>query len=288
MALAVGTGPDVACVGDNCVDVYSDEVAPRNGGGHEFAGGNAFNVAVELARLGCGVSYFGAVGVDPQAELIISAARAAGVDLAPVRRVPGATGRTVVARDEFGERRFVSEDYGVAASYRLDDGAADTVARHRWAHFCRQRDLGAWAPRLRERGTLTSCDLGVPGGFELLEPLASHLDVVFLSSSASPERSGQELLQAALQAGAGLAVVTLGAAGSVAAVAGRQWQAEALAVDQVVDSLGAGDAFIAAFIAARLAKRGVDDALRAGALAGSLACTRWGLASPLPTDEVTA
>jgi fructoselysine 6-kinase len=283
----------VACVGDNCVDVSLEPpdagTVSGDGGaqpGREFAGGNAFNVAVELSRLGCDAAYYGAVGNDPQAELIVSAAAAAGVDTSSVRRVPGATGRTVVARDEHGERYFVSEDYGVAAGYRLDEASYAEIARAQWAHFARQPDLAEWAPRLRAAGVRLSCDLGVEGGLGLLNALAPVLEVVFLSGSARDGRVAEHLLLDAVKAGARLAVVTLGAAGSTAANRERQWRIDAVPVDRVVDSLGAGDAYIAAFIAARLEQREIGDSLLAGATAGAAACTRWGLANPMPTNEV--
>ncbi len=282
--MALDQRADVACVGDNCVDVWLEGGA----WGPELAGGNAFNVAVELARIGLAVHYFGAVGDDPQGGLILEAAEVAGVDVAHVIRIPGPTGRTLVEREESGERRFVSEDEGVASSYRLDDVSAELVARHRWAHFSRQPDLAQWAPILRGSGTRCSCDLGLDGGLELLEELAPQLDVVFLSSSVAHGHSGDELLARALGAGATLAVLTLGREGSIAATRDARWRADAEPVARVVDTLGAGDAFIAAFIAATLEQRDVDEALRAGALAGALACTRRGLASPLQTDEVPA
>jgi fructoselysine 6-kinase len=286
LALALSGAVDVACVGDNCVDVALDPATDGDPSGREFAGGNALNVAVETARLGFGASYLGAVGTDSQASLILEAARAAGVDFSYVVRLPGATGRTVVSRDEAGERQFVSEDYGVASAYRIDDAAAEVITSARWAHFCRQPDLAQWAPRLQQKGTMLSCDLGIEGGPALLGELARHLEVVFLSGSAGDEPSGQELLRDALDAGARLAVVTLGAAGSMAASADREWRVDAVPVQRVVDSLGAGDAYIAAFIASRLEGREIEDAMRAGAVAGANACTRWGLASPLETDEV--
>jgi fructoselysine 6-kinase len=286
VAIAPAAHPDVACVGDNCIDVWVD--AGGELGDRELAGGNAFNVAVELARRGYQVGYFGAIGDDRHGELIAEAALAARVDVSRMLRVSGPTGKTVVARDPSGERRFVSEDDGVASTYRLDDASGDEVSRHRWAHFSRQPDLARWAPVLRARGTRCSCDLGLDGGIDLLHELAPALDVVFLSSSASRGRSGQELLEQAIAAGASLAVVTLGPEGSIAASATEHWRADAEPVDHVVDTLGAGDAFIAAFIAATLEGCEVGDALRAGAAAGARACTRWGLASPLQTDELAA
>jgi fructoselysine 6-kinase len=261
--------PEVACVGDNCVDVALER--PEE----ELAGGNALNVAVELARAGRATSYFGAVGDDARATVILDAARAAGVDVAAVRQVQGATGVTVVARDDAGERRFVSQDYGVAGDYRLDEETAHHIAGHRWAHFARQPDLAEWAPSLRVDGVRLSCDLGVETEPGTLQAIGPHLDVAFFSTSAAD----------GLAAGAALAVVTCGAHGSIAGALEKRWHAAAVRIEDVVDTLGAGDAFIAAFISAILDDRDVDRALREGALAGAAACTRRGLANPL---EVSA
>jgi fructoselysine 6-kinase len=284
MAVARGVprAPEVACVGDNCVDVAVER--PEE----ELAGGNALNVAVELARAGRVTSYFGAVGDDARGAIIVDAARAADVDVTAVRQVSGPTGITIVARDGDGERSFVSQDYGVSAGYRLDDDAARRIAAHRWAHFARQPDLAVWAPALRADGLRLSCDLGVETVPGTLEEIAPHLDVAFLSTSSAEGRTGQELLEEALKAGADLAVVTCGRDGSIAGSDARRWRAAAVGVDEVVDTLGAGDAFIAAFISTMLAGLDIDAALRAGSVAGAAACTRRGLASPATTEEISA
>jgi len=272
--------PEVASVGDNCVDVSVDRP------GEELAGGNALNVAVELARAGRATGYFGAVGTDAYGAVILDAARAAGVDIAEVRHVPGRTGVTVVARDAEGERQFLSQDYGVSADYRLDEDTVHHIAGHPWAHFARQADLADWAPMLRGEGVRLSCDLGVESEPGTLELVAPHLDVAFFSTSAGGGRRAEELLEEALAAGAVLAVVTCGSHGSLAGAASSRWKTPAVRIENVVDTLGAGDAFIAAFISAVLDGGDIQRALGLGALAGATACTRRGLANPL--EEVTA
>jgi fructoselysine 6-kinase len=114
------------------------------------------------------------------------------------------------------------------------------------------------------------------------------MDVVFMSASAEPQLSAEQMLELALDAGAPLAVVTLGGAGSVAASGASRWQAEAIRVAPVVDTLGAGDAYIAAFIAARLDGSGVERAMNAGARSGAAACRQWGLAGLIQTGPVPA
>lgn len=281
----------VACVGDNCIDVWRVQAAEvdiatatdGNGGVDglvgpaELPGGNAFNVAVALARAGTRVAYLGAIGDDAAAHLILDAGRLSGVDMSRVVQIPGATGRTVVARDANGERRFLYEDYGASALYRLDPETVGWLAGARWLHFSRQRDLAEHVAELRGIDTRISVDLGYGGGVDELEALGPHVDVVFLSASAAPDLTEEELLSRALGADAALVVVTLGAAGSVAASGDRRWTTEAVPVEYVIDTLGAGDAYIAAFIAALADGAQVDEAMRAGARAGAAACTQWGL-----------
>lgn len=286
----------IACVGDNCVDVTLPgrrDLPPgeRAAGATppaQLAGGNAFNVAVALARMGRRAVYVGAVGDDPAAEVILTAGTEAGVDTSRVERVPGATGRTVVDHDSDGERRFVSEDYGVAADYRIDADTATWLAAAGWLHFARQPDLADWGSALRARGALLSCDLGHVGGVSILERVAPVVDVVFMSSSSGAGLTPEQLLARALAAGARLVVVTLGARGSIAASADARWQMDAAPVSRVIDTLGAGDAYIAAFIAARMEEKGIEQAMGAGSLAGAVACTQWGPTGPVTTDEVLA
>lgn len=292
----------IVCVGDNCVDVT---LAPRRDlphDGHaaaasadraaapcgELAGGNAFNVAVALAQMGRLAAYLGAVGDDPAAEVILATARRAGVDTSRVQHIPGPTGRTVVAHDPDGERHFVSEDYGVAADYRLDAKTAAWLAGAGWLHFARQADLAEWGSALRSGRAVLSCDLGYGGGVGALERVAPVVDVVFMSASSAAGLTPEQMVDRALAAGARLVVVTLGARGSIAASAGARWQVDAAPVARVIDTLGAGDAYIAAFIAARMQEQEIEEAMRAGSRAGAAACTQWGLGGPIETDEVVA
>jgi fructoselysine 6-kinase len=265
----------VACVGDNCVDVYVDA------GGVERVGGNALNVALELARTGHAAAYLGAVGTDARGRVVLEGARAGGVDVSRVVVADGATGVTVVGHDENGERHFVSEEYGVSAEYRVPSADEALLGRSRWVHASRQADMARWSPAVRAAGTRVSCDLNDGG-----DALACPVDVAFASAADADDAAATALARDLRERGAEIAVVTLGPGGSLAHSAAGAWRQPAIPVD-VVDSLGAGDAFIAGVIAALLAGDDVPSALRAGAQAGADACTRVGLAGDVPHAEVT-
>jgi fructoselysine 6-kinase len=268
--------PEVVCVGDNCVDVYADA------GGVERVGGNALNVALELARTGHATAYLGAVGNDARGRVVLEGARRGRVEVSRVLVAAGATGVTVVGHDEGGERRFVSEEYGVAADYRVPPSDEPLLRRARWVHASRQPDIAHWSPAARAAGARVSYDLNDGES----AALAVAVDVAFASAADADEAAATALALELRARGAEIAVVTLGVAGSLAQSSGGSWRQPAIPVE-VVDSLGAGDAFIAGVIAALLRGDGVPSALRAGAVAGADACTRVGLAGDVPHAEVT-
>jgi fructoselysine 6-kinase len=248
----------------------------------ERVGGNALNVALELARSGHATAYFGAVGDDARGRVVLEGARAGRVDVSRVIVAAGATGVTIVGHDEGGERRFVSEEYGVAADYRVPPADEPLLRQARWVHASRQPDIAHWSPAVRGAGGRVSYDLNDGGS----ESLAVAVDLAFASAADADEAAATALALDLRARGAEIAVVTLGVAGSLALSADGSWRQAAIPVE-VVDSLGAGDAFIAGVIASLLAGDDVPSALRAGAQAGADACTRVGLAGDVPHAEVT-
>jgi fructoselysine 6-kinase len=90
-----------------------------------------------------------------------------------------------------------------------------------------------------------------------------------LPAGADPAASACELVDR----GCSCAVVTLGSKGSVAATADEEEGVSAAPLASVLDTCGAGDAFIAAFIVGRLAGRTLRECLAVGAEAGAEACS---------------
>jgi len=267
-----------ASVGDNCVDVYSGELEG------ERAGGNALNVAFELLRGGWKCSYFGAVGNDARGEMIRDSASAAGINTEHLTTLDGPTGFTVIGHNAAGDRQFLEEDYGVAADYRIDDATAELISGFEWIHLARQADAGERAAQLGSRGALLSCDFGEQQPGAKPEPLCAELEVAFFSLPDGDQESAAKLATDATEIGASIGVVTMGPLGSIAVAEGQSWFRPAVEV-AVVDSLGAGDAFIAAFIADVVSDETIADTIDAAARMGADACTRVGLAESTDSGE---
>ncbi len=252
----------VAAIGDNTIDEYLGRDA------HSFVGGNALNVAVQLAALGRTASYFGAVGPDRDGERVRRSLVLAGVDVAGLVTVPGRTSVSRIRVDAAGDRHFEFEDFAVCADYAPGPQALDLLAECRAAHIGL---LPAAAPSVRAwlagHGVHVSQDCGVTSGYD-------KLDIAFCSQAAAGAPA-TVIAEAAIAGGARLAVVTCGAAGSLAHDGRTWWRAGAVPAE-VVDTTGAGDSYAAAFLDARLAGADVDQAMAAASASAARACAHRG------------
>jgi fructoselysine 6-kinase len=256
----------VASVGDNCVDHYLGAPALT------LAGGNALNVAAGLSAAGLNSYYLGAVGEDANAELILDGARGAQVATDRVRRLPEPTGVTEVRLRSDGDREFVEERYGASAGYRPDADDIAFLRECRWVHCVNLADPEALIVQLD--GVPVSFDFGIESSAELVAQLAPRLEIAFFSGAGLDREQAVSLGERAVAVGAALAVVTRGRRGSMA-LNSAVVEVPAQPVD-VVDTLGAGDALIAAVIAARVRGQEIEQALAAGSAAAARACRHYG------------
>lgn len=260
---------DVATVGDNCIDRYLPPV-DRN-----LVGGNALNVAAGLRCHGHGVSYVGAVGDDDEGRAVLMAARALGIDLDQVSVVSGRTGVTTVRLRAGGEREFVEEVLGTSEDFVPPAAAVALLAGCAWVHAASLGTDGSWIAEVAARSVRVSYDFSHPHDRSRMAALCPHLEVAFLSLPGGGPRDGLELARSVTALGARTAVVTLGAAGSVGSRNGAAIHRPALEVE-AVDTLGAGDAYIAGAVDALLAGADLDQAMTAGTADAARACRHLG------------
>ncbi|WP_432993049.1 PfkB family carbohydrate kinase [Dactylosporangium sp. CA-233914] len=247
----------VAVVGDNTVDRYVGEENVS------FSGGNAFNVAVQLSRAGVAVRYFGAVGDDADADIIRAGLHANGVRATDLVALPGVTAVTDIRVTPDGDRVFEREDFGVTADYFPSGADLDAIANADWVHIGMLPRADGLRSALGgvEHGVISQ-DCAVADGFD-------GLDVAFLSAGENAD--AEAIAIEVREAGVPLVVVTRGADGALARDDSHTFVQQALPA-KVVDTTGAGDSFIAGFIAARLDGATLQEALESGARLASATC----------------
>lgn len=261
-----------------------------------FAGGKGANQALSAARAGASVRMVGAVGKDTHAAPALSNLERAGVDLTSVRHLDGTTGVAMIGVDADGENLIMCAS-GVNARVTADwlDGLLEEGDL-----LVLQRELSAdpisgVISRAREVGTRVLLN-AAPSGDAALAQLIDDVDVIVANAVEAAELAaalggesdeGADAHCTRLCGDTRLAIVTLGGAGLVARTSGRVWHVAAPSVD-VVDTTGAGDAFVGALAAALDRGADVSRALAEGTAAGALACTATGAQSSSPDAAAIA
>lgn len=256
--------PRLLGLGDNTIDTYVSA-------GLQFPGGNAVNVAVMARRLGLRASYLGCWGDDEGGRILDEALAAEGVDLSHVRRIPG--GETARARiaHENGDRRFIGARPGVRARYALRGLDLDFIREHDLVHTSCNSDLDGELARIADAARLLSYDYSEKWTDERLAATLPHVDVAFLSAPRRSDGECEALLTRCIDAGVALAVATRGADGIIA-LAGGRFHRQPVAAITPVDTLGAGDGFIAGFLAAHLGGVDLASCLAAGTSYAARVC----------------
>jgi len=257
----------VVVLGDAALDVTVAPSRPPSRGDdvpaeiHVGVGGQAANVAVRLARRGIGVILACPLADDLAGTLLLGALNEAGVE---ARRLAAERTTVVVALlDPAGERGMLSDRTS------LDPVTASAAIREAtWVH-CSGYALAddatgdALGDALRQRPD--HAPLSVSGGSFEAEPAhverirhrleVAGVDLLILDRReaenlvGAPSASTPELLRA-LAGLVAVPIVTSGAAGSAAMIAGELLELPAAAMPgPAVDATGAGDAYASATIA---------------------------------------
>jgi fructoselysine 6-kinase len=250
----------LVAVGDNCLDVYLTKDVMT-------VGGNALNVAAHWSHAGWPARYFGAVGKDVEATVILDEIEKAGLSPADVETREGQTAVTLL-REKAGDRKFLLEDLGVGADYMPADHHYRVIAAADWVHLGTNSNPELLR-RLANDGVRFSVDIST--AHDRL-PLRG-VPMVFASGPDDPNESVVPLAERLHRAGALQVVVTCGSRGAFfREVDGTLRHAPATLVP-VVDTCGAGDSFIAAFLAAyEPGKKPAAEALREATAAASQTC----------------
>ncbi len=306
---------EVVTLGECLISLVAGQIGPLAEATtfeRHVAGAEA-NAAVGLARLGHSVAYVGRVGDDGLGTAIRRRLRGEGVDVDHLRSDAAATtGIMFRERRALGAAEIVYARAGSAGS-RLDPADVERAAADgvfggaRWLHVTgitaaisdgARAAVDRAVATAREAGLTISLDVNLrrrlwidEAAAAVLRPLAARVDVVLGSRDElaviadRPVHTEPGTLAAAVVAlGPSIAVVKLGAGGALALERGREAiRQPALEGATVVDPIGAGDAFSAGFIAARLDGADLSGALRTANACGAAAVAAIGDLTGLPT-----
>ncbi len=296
---------DVLCFGNLQFDVLCRPVTQLPAGGalarvdaiDLSLSGNGGNVAAALGKLGVSVDLAGYQGADLIGDAFAATLTGLGVGTSALLRHPTAgSGTSVIALAPSGERCVLFVN-GANALFDLDSVPDAWLSARKVVSLSSVfvlpqftgEAVGRLFARARARGahTLLNTSWAVDGQhLDYLAPALAHTDTVVLSFDEGRQLTGlalpAEVLDAVAAHTLGQVVMTMGGEGCAFRERGAWRQLPALPVE-ATDCTGAGDSFVAGYIAATMRRLPVAARARLGCLVASYAVTGPGSYPRIPT-----
>lgn len=299
----------VSC-GEALIDFLA--VPAADGGTHYLPhpGGSPFNVAVALGRLGAPAGFLGGISTDFFGEMLLATLHGSGVDTSLVL-VASRPSTLAFVTLEGGDARYAFFDENSAGRMLTDNDMPAVPATVSALHFGSfslvEEPCGSAFEMLMQREMahhVISLDLNIrpslirnrDGYLARVERMVAMSDIVKLSEDdlawLAPDIPFPRLAEGWLKRGAHVAVLTRGAAGARVMTQRGDFAVPA-APATVIDTVGSGDAFTAAFLAtllerelltkqhvAHLPADAIEAAMRFAARAAAIVVSRDGANPP--------
>lgn len=251
----------LAAVGDNCMDVYENI-------GKAYPGGNPVNVAVYFVRLGGEASYTGVVGTDQYGSLMKEKIAEKGVDVSHIRFVEGNTAITHVELVD-GERVFGEYEEGVLADFKLTEEELDFLCGHDMVVSGLWGNVHDDLAKIKARGVKVAFDAATRPDDPAAVTAIPSVDYLFFATDDGDTPQLRETMKRIQEKGPKLVITTLGDKGSIV-FDGETYTTFGIIPCNVVDTMGAGDSYIAGFLKGILEGKAVEACMEMGAANSSV------------------
>jgi 2-dehydro-3-deoxygluconokinase len=257
-------------------------------------GGSESNVAIGLARLGHSVRWISCLGQDSFGDMIADVLTGEGVEVVAARSFEFPTG-LMVKSPSLGDERFVSYYRAGSAAANIDSStlSIEMISDARLLHITgitpaisnkAHQALEVVLDFAKQSKIQVSLDLNYrpalwssQSASSTFRELISSVDMVFgdrLELSMlldNPSSNAEDLLKSIQELGVADVIMKQGSDGAIALVEDQLFSQVAYAVE-VIDTVGAGDAFVAGYLSALLDGEGGQQRLERAAFCGAKAC----------------
>lgn len=277
-------------------------------------GGNAANMASGLGKMGVAVKILGKIGNDMFGDFVLQRLRLCGVDISDIERVADIqTPITLAFNNKKGERCFI-QYFGtneIITEEDIDLSSYETPA----IFYCggiemlpqlRGKSLSRVLKHAQCQGIWTVLDTAYDPfneWFPVIEPSLPFIDILFLGMSEAKFYANtddpKKIIDFFKSHHIKKMVIKMGEEGCIVNYEEKRLRVPVPKVE-VRDTTGAGDNFVAGFLAGIVRKASIEDCARFGVAAGSLSTEYyggeahysgfdevWRLANTLPVITVT-
>lgn len=254
----------VVCIGDCGIDHYLPS-------GELLCGGITANFALHAETAfpkGDAISVISAVGNDDAAVIVRERFAGSRIDCR-IGTLEGSSSVQFIEIEPSGEKNFVQYDEGVLRYFELNDNDKGIMATSDLRVMpVFQQIIGFFDHVMAiECAGLTAVDFADFAKHPDVSLLDKHLDAIDIGffGLSSDDENMIDVIEQRAESHNKLLVVTLGADGSIAFCGSESFSTAAMAVDEVVDTTGAGDAFAAGFLSQYCYSKDVSASLKNGA-----------------------
>ncbi len=259
----------VAAVGFCCADIYENI-------NEWYATGNGIDWGIHLQRMGVPVSAISVVGNDIYGDEMKRALAAEGIDISHLRTEPGQTCITRMELRNGTDRVHLDSVDGVMADYALTDEEFRFVAGHELLHTDLFGNVLSHLPAWKAAGVKILMDFSVftkDPEYRCMD-IFPYVDYVFFSADGIERDALEDWIKEIHACGPTLVTATLGEAGSLC-YDGRQFYHYGIVPAKVVNTVGAGDSYIAGFTYGLLQGEPILKCMSRGAELSSLVISRF-------------
>jgi len=261
----------VIAVGENIIDYYyeTNEV---------YIGGNCINFLMNLKKnSNFDLSYVGPIANDKEGNKIKELLENKCIDIQNASYLEGKTAKSYI-KIVNGERYFTNFEGGVLEGFMLEENQKSFITGQDHIH---SSIMGGTLPQLKylkDKGTL-SFDFSKLNNINILKGAASLVDYAFLSRGNLGDKE-LNLMKELCVAGSKQVILLLGQKGSAVYDGCRLYEKSSMLQEDIIDSLGAGDAYIAGYMEKILNGYNVEEAMEQGNLWAAKSCSYRGGFSP--------
>lgn len=254
----------IICAGDCGVDHYTTL-------SKTYAGGISLNVARHAKTLldnRSDVAVLGVIGNDSYADQVRDTLRNANIQNFLISKT-GQTPIQYIQNTEAGEKIFTKYDEGVLRNFTVNQQqteilrTANVIVSPLFSQiepfFASVIRTNSVAKKIADFGSLEDYDFSM----NIVKKYIHHVDICFFGLQTENHDLLKKIQQLSKRQKK-LFVITLGAAGSKALFEDKEFQAASEKVEKVLDTTGAGDGFLAAFLSEYLFSNDIAASLRKG------------------------
>ncbi|WP_050184003.1 fructoselysine 6-kinase [Domibacillus robiginosus] len=245
----------VVTVGDNCIDDYEDLQT-------YYPTGNSVDVAIHLKQLGIPVSIVSVTGDDGYGNEMVELLENHLIDVTHFHQKPGKTAVTKMGM-KGNDRVHLKYFEGVLSEFTLRQEDIEFISKHEIVHSSVWGKVDGHLQDFQAAGAMVMYDFSTKLEKKRAETILPMVDYAFFSYQDHDDYI-ENYMKWAKKQGPQVVIVTLGSKGSLA-FDGETFYKEGIVDVPVVNTVGAGDSFIAGYIRGVIEQKSISACLKSGA-----------------------